>query len=105
MEQGRRWPLLDVRATGREPHGKMNVNRFGLPVGALMARKSVRGVRKGDIVKATASSGKRQGVRVPRVTVQAFRSFNILAPGGTVHGISHRHCRIVRRGDVYDTLR
>lgn len=65
MEQGRRRPVLDIRATGREPHGKMNVNRFRLPVGPLMARKSVRGVRKGDIVKATTSSGKRQGVRVP----------------------------------------
>lgn len=49
--------------------------------------------------------GKAPGRPRPRVTVQASRSFNILAPGGTVHGILHRHCRIVRRGDVYDSLR
>ncbi len=102
-------PVLGIKATGRGSHARTRVNRFGFPVGYLMAKKSVKGFRTGDIVRATVPTGKRQGVHVGRVAVRASGSFNVQTAGGTVQGVSHRHCRIVQRGDGYgyalDTFR
>ncbi len=98
---GRDRPVPGIRATGRGSHARTRMNRFGFPVGHLMARKSVRGFRTGGILRATVPSGRRQGVHAGRVAVRASGSFNVQAAGGTVQGVPHRRCRIIRRGDGY----
>ena len=90
-------PVLGIRAMGRGLHARTRVSRFGFPVGHLKAGKSVRGFRTGDIVLATVPSGKRQGSRSGASRCEPRGSFNVQAAGGTVQGVSHRHCRIVLR--------
>ncbi len=99
--RGWRQPVLAIRAMGRGAYARTRVNRSGFPVGHLMAAKSVRGFRTGDIVRATVPSGKRRGVHVGRVAVRRTGSFNVRTAHGTVQGISHRHCRVVQRADGY----
>ena len=99
--KGWRQPVLAIRAMGRGAYARTRVDRSGFPVGYLMAEKSVRGFRTGDIVRATVPSGKRRGVHVGRVAVRRTGSFNVQTAQGTVQGISHRHCRVVQRGDGY----
>ncbi len=98
---GRDQPVPGITAMCRGPRARTRVHRFGIPVGHLMAGKSARGIRAGDIARATVLSGKRQGVQVGRVAVRASGSFNVQAAAGTVQGVSHRHCRIVQRGGGY----
>ena len=93
--------MLAIRAMGRGAYARTRVDRSGFPVGYLMAEKSVRGFRTGDIVRATVPSGKRRGVHVGRVAVRRTGSFNVQTAQGTVQGISHRHCRVVQRADGY----
>ncbi len=99
--KGWRQPVLAIRAMGRGSHARTRVDRSGFPVGYLMAEKSVRGFRTGDIVRATVPSGKKRGVHVGRVAVRRTGSFNVQTAQGTVQGISHRHCRVVQRADGY----
>ena len=99
--KGWRQPVLAIRAMGRGAYARTRVDRSGFPVGYLMAEKSVRGFRTGDIVRATVPSGKRRGVHVGRVAVRRTGSFNVQTARGTVQGISHRHCRVVQRADGY----
>ncbi len=89
--------MLAIRAMGRGAYARTRVDRSGFPVGYLMAEKSVRGFRTGDIVRATVPSGKKRGVHVGRVAVRRTGSFNVQTAEGTVQGISHRHCRVVQR--------
>ena len=99
--KGWRQPVLAIRAMGRGAYARTRVNRHGFPVGYLMAAKSVKGFRTGDIVRATVPSGKRRGVHTGRVAVRRTGSFNVQTARGTVQGISHRHCRVVQRADGY----
>ncbi len=99
--RGWRQPVLAIRAMGRGAYARTRVNRSGFPVGYLMAAKSVKGFRTGDIVRAAVPSGKRRGVHVGRVAVRRTGSFNVRTAHGTVQGISHRHCRVVQRADGY----
>ncbi len=94
-------PVLGIRAMGRGSYSRTRADRSGFPVGYLMAGKSVRGFRTGDIVCAVVPSGRKRGVHSGRVAVRASGSFNVQTAGGTVLGDSHRHCRIVQRGDGY----
>ena len=87
--KGWRQPVLAIRAMGRGAYARTRVNRSGFPVGHLMAAKSVRGFRTGDIVRATVPSGKKRGVHVGRVAVRRTGSFNVQTARGTVQGISH----------------
>lgn len=102
-----RAPLRDaaaVNATRRvlfEGLKRTGLPVSGFPAGHLMAGKSVRGFRKGDIVRAVVPSGKRRGVHSGRVAVRASGLYNVQTAGGTVQGVSHRHCRIVQRGGGY----
>lgn len=53
------------------------------------------------MVMATVPSGKKAGIHVGRVAVRASGRFNIQKQGAVVQGISHKHCRIVQRGDGF----
>ncbi|BCU08324.1 hypothetical protein Atep_30010 (plasmid) [Allochromatium tepidum] len=54
-----------------------------------------------DYVRAEVPKGKKAGVHVGRVAVRRTGSFNIQTQGGTVQGISYRHCRLLQRADGY----
>ena len=99
--KGWRQPVFAIKAMGRVAYARTRVNRHGFPVGYLMAAKSVKGFRTGDIVRATVPSGKRRGVHTGRVAVRRTGSFNVHTAQGTVQGISHRHCRVFQRADGY----
>ena len=94
-------PVQTIKATGRGCYQRTRLTAQGFPRGYLMRTKQVRGFQTGDMVKAVVPTGKRAGSHVGRVAVRATGSFNIQTPQGVVQGISHRHCRLVQRGDGY----
>jgi len=93
---------LHIKCAGRGSRQRTRVDRFGFPRGYLMRAKSVHGFRTGDRIKAVVPDPSiKAGVYVGRVAVRASGSFNIQTPGGVVQGISHKHCRVLMRGDGY----
>ena len=94
-------PALQVKCAGRGSRSRTRNDAFGFPRGYLMRGKSVHGFRTGDMVRALVPSGKEAGVHTGRVAVRKSGSFNIRTPARVVEGISHKHCRIVSRGDGY----
>ncbi|NVZ11219.1 HNH endonuclease [Allochromatium humboldtianum] len=94
-------PALAIKATGRGSYSRSRLDRFGFPRGYLMREKRVYGFQTGDWVRAEVPTGKKAGVHVGRVAVRQTGSFNIQAQGGTVQGISYRHCRVLQRADGY----
>jgi 5-methylcytosine-specific restriction endonuclease McrA len=93
-------PLL-ITATGHGSRQKCNVNAIGLPCSKPKGVKRVKGFQTGDMVRATVTSGTKQGIYVGRVLVRASGSFNIRTKQGRVQGISHRFCTSVHRCDGY----
>jgi hypothetical protein len=57
------------------------------------------------MVRADVPSGAKAGIHTGRVAIRASGSFNIQKHQGgkavVVQGISHRHCRVIQRGDGY----
>ena len=94
-------PTLAIKATGRGSYQRTRLDAFGFPRGYLMRSKSAFGFQTGDRVKATVPTGKKAGVHTGRVAIRASGSFNIQTGDGMVQGISHRHCRVLQRGDGY----
>jgi 5-methylcytosine-specific restriction endonuclease McrA len=94
-------PALQVKCTGRGSYQRTRLDKFGFPRGYLMRSKRVRGFQTGDMVRAVVGHGKKTGVHTGRVAVRATGSFNIQKSDGVVQGISHRHCRVIQRGDGY----
>ena len=94
-------PTLAIKCAGRGSYQRTRLDAFGFPRGYLMRQKSVNGVRTGDMVQAIVPTGKKAGVHTGRVAVRASGSFNIQTGDGVVQGISHRHCRVLQRGDGY----
>ena len=98
---GWRMDVLEIKAMGRGAYQRTRLTKHGFPRGYLMRTKTVQGFRTGDTVKAVVPTGKKAGVHTGRVAVRASGSFNIQSKAGVVQGISHRHCRILARGDGY----
>ena len=103
VDQVHHWnrPVLSIRATGRGAYSRTRTFNNGFPRGYLMRHKRVQGFQTGDWVRAEVPTGKKAGVHVGRVAVRHTGSFNIQAQGGTVQGISYRHCRVLQRADGY----
>jgi 5-methylcytosine-specific restriction endonuclease McrA len=99
--QGWRQPVLEIRATGRGAYQRTRLNKHGFPRGRLTRRKRHYGLQTGDMVYAAVPTGRNAGVYRGRVAVRASGSFNIQTPQGVVQGVSHRHCRLLQRGDGY----
>jgi hypothetical protein len=93
-------PLL-IAATGHGNRQKCNVNEIGFPCSQPKGAKKVKGFQSGDLVRATVTTGSKQGVYMGRVLVRASSSFDIRTKAGRVQGISHRFCTPVHRGDGY----
>ena len=98
---GWRRPTLSIKCSGRGSYQRTRLNAGGGIRGYLTREKSVKGFRTGDLVMAAVPNGKRAGVHVGRVAVRASGSFNVQTGSGVVQGISHRHCRLIQRGDGY----
>ncbi len=95
-------PTLNIKATGRGSYQRTRLNASGGIRGYLTRQKRIKGFTTGDLVIAIVPSGKKAGVHVGRVAVRAKGTFNIQqSAGGVVQGISHKHCRIVQRGDGF----
>ena len=93
-------PLL-IAATGHGNRQKCNVNQLGFPCSKPKGAKEVKGFQTGDLVRATVTTGSKQGVYMGRVLVRASGSFDIRTKAGRVQGISHRFCTPVHRDDGY----
>lgn len=94
-------PTLQIKCNGRGAYQRTRLNAYGFPRGFLMRQKQVHGFQTGDMVRATVADGKKAGTYIGRVAVRATGSFNIQARSGWVQGISHRHCKVLQRGDGY----
>ena len=93
-------PLL-ITATGHGSRQKCKVNDLGFPCSKPKGAKQVKGFQTGDLVRATVTTGTKQGSYVGRVLVRASGWFDIRTKGGRVEGINHRCCRPVHRSDGY----
>ena len=91
-------PTLSIKSTGRGCYQRTRLNAHGFPRGYLMRKKNVQGFQTGDMVKAVVPKGKRKGNYFGRVQVRSNGNFNIQ---GVVSDVSHRHCRLIQRGDGY----
>ncbi len=91
--------VLEALATGRGCYARTRPDAYGFPRLHLPRGKVHRGFATGDHVRAVVPSAKKAGTYVGRVAVRSSGSFNIKAKGGTVQGISYRHCTLLQRGD------
>ena len=98
-------PTLTLKATGRGSYQRTRLNKFGFPRGYLMRTKRVQGFGTGDMVRADVPTGVKTGTHTGRVAIRASGSFNIQShqdgKSVVVQGISHKHCRVMQRGDGY----
>lgn len=94
-------PTLSIKCAGRGSYQRTRLNQYGFPRGYLMRQKRIQGFQTGDMVKATVPAGKKHGTHAGRVAIRATGSFNIQTPQGAIQGVSHRHCKIIQRGDGY----
>jgi 5-methylcytosine-specific restriction endonuclease McrA len=94
-------PTLLITCTGRGTRQRMMPNTYGFARGHRPRLKRAFGFRTGDMIRAEVPSGRKAGVHTGRVAIRTSGSFNVQTLDGTVQGISHRHCRLLQRGDGY----
>jgi hypothetical protein len=94
-------PTLLITCAGRGTRQRIMPNAYGFTRGHRPRRKLAFGFRTGDLVRAEVPSGRKAGVHTGRVAIRTTGSFNVQTPAGTVQGVSHRHCRLLQRGDGY----
>ena len=92
---------LYIKAMGHGSRQMCRMDKYGFPRTSAKTTKPVFGFRTGDMVKAVVPAGKYKGVHTGKVAIRASGSFNITTVGGTVQGISHKHCRILSLRDGY----
>jgi 5-methylcytosine-specific restriction endonuclease McrA len=93
-------PLL-LRAMGHGTRQMCRMNAFGFPRTGPKGARVVKGFKTGDMVRATVTTGTKQGVYVGRVAVRTTGSFNITTTAGTIQGLNHRFFRAIQRADGY----
>jgi len=94
--------VLVATSTGRGSYARTRSDRYGFPRLILTRQKRHHGFTTGDLVTATVPTGQKKGTHTGRVAVRSSGSFNITTGSGTVKGISHRHCRLIQRGDGWN---
>ncbi len=92
---------LFIRAMGHGTRQMCRMNAFGFPRTGPKGARVVKGFKTGDMVRATVTTGTKQGMYVGRVAVRTSRSFNITTAAGTIQGLHHRFFRAVQRADGY----
>ncbi|WP_319784491.1 RNA-guided endonuclease IscB [Oceanisphaera sp. IT1-181] len=98
---GKKIKPLTISAKGHGSRQMCRVDKYGFPRTAAKQQSTVKGFKTGDMVAATVPSGVKTGSYVGRVAVRASGFFNITTQGGTVQGISHKHCRLIHSGDGF----
>jgi hypothetical protein len=83
---------LNIKATGRGAYQRTRLTADGFPRGFLTRLKLHYGFQTGDFVCANARAGKKAGVHVGRVALQASGSLNIQKLNDVVQSIWHRYC-------------
>jgi 5-methylcytosine-specific restriction endonuclease McrA len=81
-------------------HGRWNrcwTDRYGFPVRHAPWRKSERGFRTGDIVRADIPGGKHRGTHIGRISIRFRPSFRL----GTID-VHPDRLTMIHRGDGYD---
>jgi len=98
---GWKMPTLSIKSTGRGAYCRTRVTASGFPRSKLMRQKRAFGFQTGDLVRATVPRGKKCGTWIGRVAIRVTGSFNVQTADGSLQGISHKHCRLLMRGDGY----
>ena len=88
-------PLL-IKACGHGKRNRCGTDAYGFPVRHAPRKKSEKGFRTGDIVRADIPKGKHQGKHTGRVAIRFGQNFQI----GKV-SVHPRHCRAIHRADGY----
>jgi hypothetical protein len=69
---------LAIKATGRGRYCRTNVDDSGFPVGYLMRKKQIMGIKTGDRVRAVVPEGfAAHGIHTGRIAVRANRQFRM----------------------------
>lgn len=92
--------ILVVTATGRGSYARTTPDRFGFPRLRRARTKQHFGYITGDLVRATIPTGKWTGTWTGRISVRSRGQHSLATPRGRVN-VSHRHLRLVQRGDGY----
>ncbi|GGS51000.1 RNA-guided endonuclease IscB [Streptomyces cinerochromogenes] len=92
--------VLVVKATGRGTYARTTPDRYGFPRLPRTRRKQHFGYSTGDLVRAVVPSGRWKGTWTGRISVRARGQHSLAVPGGRVN-VSHRHLRLLQRGDGY----
>lgn len=95
-------PVLNIKACGHGSRQMCRMDKFGFPRTAAKGLRVIKGFRSGDIVKAVVPVGKKTGTHTGRAAVRSSGSFNIATEHGTIQGIGHKHCQILRHSDGYN---
>lgn len=93
--------ILVISAKGRGSRQMCSMNKFGFPRTSAKASKTVKGFQTGDIVKAIAPTGSKQGEYLGRVVVRSRGTFCIKTNKGSTVDIGYKYCRLIQRGDGY----
>lgn len=94
-------PVLSIKAMGRGSYQRTLLDTYGFPRAFRTRTKALFGFQTGDLVRAIVLKGKKIGNHVGRVAVRTSGRFNIQTNYGVIQGISHKFCRLLRRGDGY----
>ncbi len=90
-----------ITATGHGSRQMCLMDKYGFPRTGPKQHKRVQGFQTGDLVRAVATSGTKQGTYVGKVAVRTRGRFNITTGQGLVTDIHHRFCVLIARSDGY----
>ncbi|MEQ9553129.1 MAG: RNA-guided endonuclease IscB [Coleofasciculus sp. G3-WIS-01] len=100
-------PLV-IKATGHGHRKMAQINKFGFPRRKKDGSHSVRtrtkefhGFKTGDIVRAIVPTGKNQGTHIGRVTVRAYRVFDLTTVKGKLQSINWKYFESIWKTDGY----
>ncbi len=97
----KKMPVLVITATGRGRYGRTMLDSNGFPKAYLIKTKGVFGFQTGDLVRATVTRGKNQGIYIGSVAISAIGYFKLNTLSGKKLMVSHRYCKLIQRSDGY----
>ncbi len=86
-------------AKGRGNRQRCRTDKHGFPIRHLSRQKQHVGFQTGDLVQAVIPRGQYTGTSTGRATVKASGQIRIVTSTGVHPTISHRHCRVLQRGN------
>ncbi len=93
---------ISIKAMGRGNRQVTRVNKFGFPCAAAKSKKSVLGIRTGDLVRITQPKGKFAGSYSARVSaIKAASNFLSINLDKKQTWFSAKLATLVQRGDGY----